>query len=160
MRAACLPSCASLQSRPDLFAPADIDTRYSLACFHLQGSRILSRSFTLQKDRDYEEDGPGADADDDADAEVGNTSVGSAMDVDTPRGAKAEALGHAPHGDEEHGHGHGEEGEGSDSIDDDDDEDPGFVAMVPFADMLNARYQSENVRLFLLHQLHANANFT
>ena len=28
---------------------------------------------------------------------------------------------------------------------DDDDEDPSDVAMVPMADMLNARYESENV---------------
>ena len=36
-----------------------------------------------------------------------------------------------------------EEDEGSD---DDDREDPADVAMVPMADMLNARFESENVR--------------
>lgn len=113
------------QSRPDLFEPGEVEARYSLAMYHLQGSRILSRSFTLQKDEDDEDDA----------AEAGNTSMGSAMDV--------EADAPHAHGAEE-AHGEEEEGEGSE---DSDEEDAGVVAMVPLADMLNARYQSENVRL-------------
>jgi N-lysine methyltransferase SETD6 len=35
----------------------------------------------------------------------------------------------------------------SDENDDDDDDDPANVAMVPLADMLNARYGCENVRV-------------
>ena len=83
------------------------------------------------------------DADDD-EAEAANTSLGSAMDVE----------GDAPHGHDSEEHGEEEEGEEGDE----EDEDAGIVAMVPFADMLNARYRSENVRLPLLkHPTSANS---
>ena len=37
------------------------------------------------------------------------------------------------------------EGDNDDDSDDEDREDPADVAMVPMADMLNARFESENV---------------
>ena len=40
-----------------------------------------------------------------------------------------------------------EEALGEDDSDDENEEDPSDVAMVPVADMLNARYESENVGL-------------
>lgn len=52
----------SPQARPDLFTPNA--PCYSLDSFHLQGSRILSRSFTIPVDADA-----GSDADSDDDAE-------------------------------------------------------------------------------------------
>lgn len=76
----------------------------------------MSRSFTLEKDADEDE------------AEAANTSAGSAMDVE---------------GDAHESEEHGEEEEGDEE---DEEEDAAVVAMVPFADMLNARYRSENVR--------------
>ena len=118
-----------------MFDAAEVEERYSLAMYHLQGSRILSRSFTLEKD---------ADEDEAEEAEAANTSLGSAMDVE----------GDAPHAHDSEENGEEEEGEEGDE----EDEDAGIVAMVPFADMLNARYRSENVRFPLpKHPASANA---
>ncbi len=92
------------------------------------GSRILSRSFDIEKDE------PEEDAEGDATA---NTSLGSTMDVDVPQ--------------EEIESAHGDESEHGD--DTEEEEEPSGVAMVPLADMLNARYGSENVRfLFIIDQ--------
>jgi len=44
--------------------------------------------------------------------------------------------------------------------DDDEDEDPGDVAMVPMADVLNARYGSENVVLYDGLSQHSLINVT
>lgn len=102
------------------------------------GSRILSRSFTVLK---WER---GSDADEDAmivaDAD---TSLGSGMDVDMDvNNSGIQEL------------------DGAEDLDDDDEgdmEDPGDVAMVPMADMLNARFESENVRVLLI-QLHSRCH--
>lgn len=87
------------------------------------GSRILSRSFNVEKWESGEVEEENAAA---------NTSRGSEMDVD----ALQETEGDEPasHHDE------AEEEEGGDMDDSSD------IAMVPMADMLNARYGSENVR--------------
>ena len=61
--------------------------------------------------------------------DVADTSIGSGMDVD-----EVEAPVIVPDG-------HGSEKEDSD----DEDDDASDVAMVPMADMLNARYGCENV---------------
>ncbi|KAL4245586.1 Ribosomal lysine N-methyltransferase 4 [Abortiporus biennis] len=128
----------AIQSRPDLFPPEVIPRFYSLERYHIMGSRILSRSFHVSewKPSDHdEEDEDEADENDHHDGEEGegyveaNTSLGSAMDVDEPE-IRTE-------GDEDD----------SDS-DDEDVEDPSDVAMVPMADMLNARFESENAKLF------------
>jgi SET domain-containing protein 6 len=99
-------------------------TYYSLEMYHIMGSRILSRSFNVERwdSGEDEEENPAA-----------NTSHGSGMDVDSPQGAG--------NGDESH-HTEPEDEE----EDDDDGDDSSDVAMVPMADMLNARYGSENVR--------------
>ncbi|KAF9481573.1 SET domain-containing protein [Pholiota conissans] len=125
----------AMQSRPDLFNQEDISTRYSLETFHIMGSRILSRSFTLEKTDDAAE----KDAHDD---DVGNTSIGSAMDVDSGQNASH------PHSDDAHAEGedaHAQEEEGGS---DDEEEVAAEVVMIPYADILNARYQTENVKLF------------
>ncbi|KAI0666004.1 SET domain-containing protein [Trametes maxima] len=128
----------ALKSRADLFPP-DRASYFSLERYHLMGSRILSRSFHVeqwkgeQDDEDEEHEGEGA-----ADT--------SAMDVDPQE-----------IGDEIPGPTQAEENDGSeephveaedDDDDDEDREDPADVAMVPMADMLNARYESENAKLF------------
>lgn len=59
-----------------------------------------------------------------------NTSFGSAMDVDEPV-ANSEVNLPENHDDT-----------------DDDEDDPSDVAMVPMADLLNARWRSENAKLF------------
>ncbi|RXW25028.1 hypothetical protein EST38_g843 [Candolleomyces aberdarensis] len=90
------------------------------------GSRILSRSFGVEKWR--------SDEDDDHEA---NKSMGSSMDVDEqhPTGSNAQ-----------------DDNDSADEDNDDEDEEDGHdssdTAMVPMADMLNARYGTENAKLF------------
>ncbi|KAJ7354668.1 SET domain-containing protein [Mycena albidolilacea] len=120
-----------VQSRPDLFLPETISVYYTLEIYHVMGSRILSRSFDVEKD----EDQPEEDAGDETDGVAANTSLGSAMDVDLPQEETESA-----HGDSEHTDG--------DEDAEDEEEEPSGVSMVPLADMLNARYDSENAKLF------------
>ncbi|KAJ7091963.1 SET domain-containing protein [Mycena belliarum] len=124
-----------VRSRPDLFPPETIPQYYTLEIYHVMGSRILSRSFNVEKDEPEEEEreeGETPAEEDGADASgedgVGNTSLGSAMEVD----------GEVPsvHSDD------------SESDEDEDEDEPSAVAMVPLADMLNAQYGSENAKLF------------
>jgi SET domain-containing protein 6 len=98
------------------------------------GSRILSRSFHVEEWESQDEDGENAEAD---------ISTGSGMDVDDEQLSVAVlASGLQPLDSHE--------GDNEDS-DDEDQEDSSDIAMVPMADMLNARYGSENVRqLFIL----------
>lgn len=119
----------AINSRPELFLPRDIHMRYSVEMYHVMGSRILSRSFNVEKwAPDEEEVGDGA----------GDVSMGSGMDVDLPDGAPAPPT-HSSHGTDDLEHEGGEEEEQEDSSD---------IAMVPMADILNARYGSENAKLF------------
>ena len=94
------------------------------------GSRILSRSFNVETWQRREE-GEGEEL-------QGDTSLGSAMDVDE----------HEVKGSERHSQSR-RESEGHDGEEDSDDEDepsdPSDTAMVPMADMLNARYEHANV---------------
>ncbi|KAJ7661634.1 hypothetical protein B0H17DRAFT_953556 [Mycena rosella] len=118
-----------LQSRPDLFPPETIPAYYTLSIYHVMGSRILSRSFDVEKDEPEGAEEDGAAGEDGAEEEgegPANTSLESAMDVD---GEAASAHG----GDYES---------------DDDEDEPSGVSMVPLADMLNAQYGSENAKLF------------
>jgi len=85
------------------------------------GSRVLSRSFTLSR----EENDPENDVDD--------SGMGSAMDIDDPLHRGTPAMDNSQEGDIE------EEGE-------DEDEEETEVVMVPLADILNARYETENVQ--------------
>jgi SET domain-containing protein 6 len=96
----------------------------------MMGSRILSRSFSL---------GDLGGEPEDVGSEVGvmgkgKDSNGDRMDVDEAPAAGADDSLTDPDGDE--------------GKDEDEDEDASDVAMVPMADMLNARYGSENVHLF------------
>jgi len=106
------------QSRPDLFPTDLIADYYSMEQYHIMGSRILSRSFDVER---WEGDEGNSDNDEAAEA-----SVGSAMDVDQP----AHSLADDSARDEEPS---------------DEEEDDIDVSMVPVADLLNARYRSENV---------------
>ncbi|KAJ7071925.1 SET domain-containing protein [Mycena amicta] len=121
-----------VQSRPDIFTPDTIASFYTLELYHIMGSRILSRSFDVEKDESEEEN----------ENEAGNTSLGSAMDVDEQGGQPAAESIDA----HEHEQEHDTEAEGAD--DDDGEDDSVVVCMVPLADMLNAQYGSENAKLF------------
>ena len=86
------------------------------------GSRILSRSFDVER-WELDDSGEGASTD----------LPDGAMDVDLPGPVNAQNVDHTEDGSEG--------GEGSD-----EEEDASDTSMVPMADMLNARYQTENVR--------------
>ncbi|PSR99044.1 hypothetical protein PHLCEN_2v4201 [Hermanssonia centrifuga] len=122
----------TVQSRPELFPPKSKHLHYTLENYHLMGSRILSRSFTVSKwTDDLENVEPSGDASaNGANGNVDNT--GMEVDESPINGAEQE-----PDSMEE------SEDEHVEDID-----DPSDVAMVPMADMLNARFESENAKLF------------
>jgi SET domain-containing protein 6 len=84
------------------------------------GSRVLSRSFTLSKEEE----------EDDHENNVDNSSLGSAMDIDPPHNGTTSANNSQEDNEEEGG----------------EDEEETKVVMVPLADILNARYNTENVQ--------------
>jgi SET domain-containing protein 6 len=109
------------------------------------GNLILSRSFTLGDDEEEErEEEKDHTTGDDENADIHNTSLGSAMDVDAAASATKERA---------------ESSENEDSEDEDDDEETNTleVVMVPLADILNARYQCENVQDSSIHLLRSIA---
>lgn len=109
-----------------------IPRHYSVERYHIMGSRILSRSFNVEK---WE-----AEEDENEEANTSANTAGSAMDVDETPGDEQDAND----GSNAHGEENGDE-ENSNDDDDEEDEDSSDVSMVPMADMLNARYGSENV---------------
>ncbi|KAF8517662.1 hypothetical protein JB92DRAFT_2905584 [Gautieria morchelliformis] len=115
----------ALNSRPDIFPAAAIDDYYCLQRYHIMGSRILSRSFHVERWRGEDED---SDQDQSLAAAVDKSDE---MDIDTTDKDPTEDDGV----------------EGGSESNDEDKEDPSDVAMVPLADILNARYQSENAKL-------------
>ncbi|KAG1772541.1 hypothetical protein EV702DRAFT_976611 [Suillus placidus] len=120
----------AIKTRPDLFPFDQIDPWYTLHRYHITGSRILSRSFNVERwEGEVEQD-----AEHDTRA---NTSIGSAMDID-------DSVGEAV--DEENSERDSDDEEVEDALD---------IAMVPMADILNARYDSVNAKLFYeKHHLH------
>ncbi|KAG8214259.1 SET domain-containing protein [Butyriboletus roseoflavus] len=134
----------AINTSPALFPPSHHGDWYTLDAYHRAGSRILSRSFTVNRwtDNDeVEEDRnchgeageAGSDADD-AEDPHSNTSIESSMHIDDAR-THPSLLEDT------------DERLDSDSEDSEDD-DPSDVAMVPMADILNARWGSENAKLF------------
>ena len=113
------------KSRPDLFLSEHLDRWYTLERYHIMGSRILSRSFQVEKwDPSVNDEGDGG-------------APQTEMDVDGD---------HANPVEPNEGHTYGvEEEHGGETDDEDEDEDAGDVAMVPMADMLNARFGCNNV---------------
>lgn len=126
---------------PQLFSQGD--QFYSLEMYHVMGSRILSRSFTIKKWEDEEQNGD-EEFEEPDDSEESGTAVeqrqSDAMDVDEPTSG-----GESPEAEEEH---------------EEDEDDSSDVAMVPMADMLNARYGTENVRRLKHRSTFANLTLT
>jgi len=116
-----------LKSRTDLFGVEHPNPRFSLKAYHIMGSRILSRSFQVEAQS----------AIDVTDSSQTAAHEEVEMGPDEP---SSPASDHNPEGDSEEME--------DDEDNDDDDDDPGNVAMVPIADMLNARYGCENAKLF------------
>ncbi|KAL5485514.1 RMS1 [Sanghuangporus weigelae] len=117
-------------SRPNLFNPAHLSSYYSLESYHRMGSRILSRSFHVERWLGEEVECTQEEA------EVRQSY--HSMDVDKIDAEEDEAE----EGEAEEAWKWGEDSDGEYT------EDPSDVAMVPMADMLNARYGSENAKLF------------
>ena len=117
----------AVKSRPDLFGSEDLSMHYSLDVYHIMGSRILSRSFFMER---WDKNGDESD-------NVGDTGMDSAMKVDQNF--------------EDSDMNHEDDDDGSNGSDDEEDtDDSSDVAMIPMADLLNARYQMANVSVFLL----------
>ncbi|KAH7108263.1 SET domain-containing protein [Auriculariales sp. MPI-PUGE-AT-0066] len=124
----------ALQSRPDLFLPAHA-AYYSLERFHIMGSRILSRSFTVQDPSEGEEGSEGeGDGAHDRGSHAGEPPAQSG---DGDVSMEDVQLGPAEEVPEHH-----------DEDSDEEAEDEYATAMVPIADILNARTGSNNARLF------------
>lgn len=128
------------QARKDLFDCEDPEKSeyYSLERYHINGSRILSRSFHVEKWEDENEpqgetSTPGSGISDSEGMDVDHSSPSAVVEGEND-----------------------EDGDAGDSEDEDEDrEDPSDVAMVPMADMLNARYGSENVSMSLTNSTRA-----
>ncbi|KAK0505072.1 SET-domain protein [Armillaria luteobubalina] len=119
----------AIQNRPDLFQPEFIPVHYSLYQYHIMGSRILSRSFNVEKWEDeVEDDEPAAQT--------------NSMDVDDPA-----PLTSASNDSPERAHGE-EVAEDNEEEEEEEEEDASDISMVPVADLLNARYEAENAKLF------------
>lgn len=102
-----------------------VDQHYSLENFHIQGSRILSRSFHVKKEDQAEvKDGQPVAAGETAEGEGEGDDEGQDSDSDSDSESN------------------------SDDEETEDKEDTADISMVPMADMLNASYASENARLF------------
>jgi SET domain-containing protein 6 len=105
-----------------LFGEEHPNPHYSLEVYHIMGSRILSRSFQVEALSTIDSvDSSQTPADEDAE-----------MSLDDP----------SPHALNDSG-----SDEAEDYDDSDDEDNPANVAMVPLADMLNARYGYNNVRV-------------
>ncbi|KAL4078201.1 hypothetical protein V8B97DRAFT_2015387 [Scleroderma yunnanense] len=126
------------KTAPSLFSPHHLPRWYSLEAYHRAGSRILSRSFTVSRWTSQDAEEQNDDGNDEAGAhdsegeleanepDNANTSFGSAMDVDELTPAE-------DHEDED---------------EDEDEDDPSDIAMVPMADLLNARWGGENFNTY------------
>lgn len=131
-----------VQQYPEVFvgatgeeATAKIAQFYSLPMYHRMGSSILSRSFHVKRDLKH------AEADD---ADIHSMPAEVSVQRDIPGEVEGddevdESLGTVAEDEDEDEEGEEEE---------EDDEDVRDISMVPMADMLNARFGSENTRLF------------
>ncbi|KAG8779728.1 hypothetical protein FRC12_023887 [Ceratobasidium sp. 428] len=121
-----------VQSRPDIFNPVHVDKYYTLSQFHIMGSRILSRSFHVE---------PWGGAEDDNE-EKSETATGEAVQTAQDADVSMESARSASPAENE------DDASDDESDSDDEGENVEDVAMVPMADMLNARYGGENAKLF------------
>lgn len=112
--------------------------RYSLGVYHTMGTRLLSRSFTLE----YEEGEVDLIQQDQETERVRSTSEICAMDVDSPHAVTVNNILQQD-----------DQSQFSETIEEvvdlqeneNDDEEGQEVVLVPLADMLNARFKENNV---------------
>ncbi|CCF51530.1 hypothetical protein NDA11_003738 [Ustilago hordei] len=160
-----------IQSLPDVFLDgveseeqrdAEVREWYPLETYHIMGSRILSRSFHV-KSRKKGLEGKTVDMDDlddDEDEEVDESEAEVLEDEGEADAAEARTDDEADESKQDDGEvdetkDDGNESDESDDDDDDDDDEEEQeqenvidISMTPMADMLNARFESDNARLF------------
>ena len=152
-----------IKAHPDLFMlgsnPTDeqLDRWYSLDTYHVMGSRILSRSFNVKSRKASKDDeAVGMDGEDaesgDEEAEVlEEEQEGEPQDDADLSMASAKTAGEEG-AEEDAKEDNDDEDEDDDEDDDEDEEDDeeqvADISMTPMADMLNARFESDNARLF------------
>ncbi|KAG6375716.1 hypothetical protein JVT61DRAFT_3293 [Boletus reticuloceps] len=131
----------AIKTAPNLFPPSHHGKWYTLDAYHRAGSRILSRSFTVHRWKDDDEIEEDKDRD-------GVAEESGASEVEDPHpNTFTESSTHV-------GDAHSpsplldDTNEELNSDSEDDEDDPSDVAMVPMADLLNARWGSENAKLF------------
>ena len=129
-----------IQQYPHVFVGTDgenaaqeIAQWYSLAMYHRMGSSILSRSFHVKRDLKHAES-------DDADIHSNPAEVSVQREMPGEEEGE-ESVQEIAQGDEE-------EDDDEEEEEEEDDENVRDISMVPMADMLNARFGSENTRLF------------
>ncbi|WFD01917.1 Ribosomal lysine N-methyltransferase 4 [Malassezia obtusa] len=113
-------------------AAESIQQYYNLEIYHRMGSSILSRSFHVKRDLKH------AEADD---ADIHSVPAEVSVQREIPGEDEGEEV-QLEQVDEE------DEEENDDEDEEEEDEDVRDISMVPMADMLNARFGSENTRLF------------
>ncbi|KZT10912.1 SET domain-containing protein [Laetiporus sulphureus 93-53] len=132
----------AIKSRPDLFPEELIPQNYSMERYHIMGSRILSRTFHVDPWKpENGEKGQQEERSEESDPDPHSMDV----DVEPPAETHEPLIGQR---EEENGDIDDDDDEEEEDDEDEDGENPADVAMVPIADMLNARYGSENAKLF------------
>ncbi|KAI0001251.1 hypothetical protein BJV74DRAFT_876781 [Russula compacta] len=114
-----------LKSRTDLFGEEYPNPDFSLEAYHIMGSRILSRSFQVESQSTIDNI--------DSSQTPAHEDVEMSLDESSAQALNNDDL---------------DETEDDRDSSDGEDDDPANVAMVPLADMLNARYGCENAKLF------------
>lgn len=108
---------------------AVIEKYYHIEMYHRMGSSILSRSFHVKRDLSHAES-------DEADITFAPAEV--AVERAMPRGDEGDEVDHEESAEIDMD-------ENDESEDEENDEDVRDISMVPMADMLNAKFGSENV---------------
>ncbi len=137
---------------------AELNRWYSLDTYHIMGSRILSRSFHV-KSRKKGLEGKTVDMDD-LDSDEGEDEEDDEFEAEllddegeadeTPDDGASQ--GEPDQAQEEHDDVDDDDDDDDDDEDEDEDEEEQEnvvdISMTPMADMLNARFESDNARLF------------
>lgn len=126
-----------IEQYPHVFVGADvskahevIDKYYPMDMYHRMGSSILSRSFHVKRDLRHAEPD---------EADISSAPAEVAVERAMPREEEGDEVDHDESAEIE-------VDEDEESDEDENDEDIRDISMVPMADMLNAKFGSENVR--------------
>ncbi|SPO27722.1 related to RKM4 - ribosomal lysine methyltransferase [Ustilago trichophora] len=155
-----------IQSLPQVFLEGveeeakreqEVQKWYSLETYHIMGSRILSRSFHVKSRKKGLEgktvdmdDLDGDDDEDESEAEVLEDEGEAENEEEAPEAGSGDEADETKDEDEQDQDADDDDLD-SDTDDDSDEEEQENVidiSMTPMADMLNARFESDNARLF------------